>query len=439
MKRSTFALSAAAALLLSGFAAAQVVNLNNDNDQQLNNGGDFIYNYGASPTPGPMVGTSGVPDYATNQWFWKVNSRDTMRRCNGTIELVGLDMFNSDGDYTATDINLLNTNNQDVHVTSQDTVNIPVNAGQIEPDQAAGVLFSFGAPPAGSVENNDFLTDPGCPPVGYINVYELDVDVTGGLGAGFGVTFTADGLTDLIQTVFIPGGSFLDDATLGHPNSCADNNGDGNIGADEHSGTAAGGPGEEGFDTIGGNLYSAFGGYGSIGLLGGTDVVKETYAGFPQFAEPIVVNRMNSNLGQGATEGLNGVHYDCSPIAGGQLGARLYAWQGIGRPGFVLGGVAPLAVCANLKGDKLGINPAIFPGIWSTFLNNWQGVVIQTDNGAPATNTGFDDGTHTTILFGLPPQVIAIGGSAALYFQGGYKKVGGLISLSQVSKLTLHG
>ncbi len=215
--------------------------------------------------------------------------------------------------------------------------------------------------------------------------------------------------------------------------------GDGNIGADEHSGVAAGGPGEEGFDVVGGNLYSAFGGYGSVGLLGGTDVVKETYAGFPQFAEPIVVNRMNSNLGQGPTEGLNGVHYDCSPTAGGGLGARLYAWQGIGRPGFVLGGVAPLAVCANLKGDKLGINPAIFPGIWSTFLNNWQGVVIQTDNGAPATNTGFDDGTHTTIVFGLPAQVIAIGGSAALYFQGGYKKVGGLISLSQVSKLTLHG
>jgi len=435
MKRSTLAFSAAAAaLLLSRFAGAQVIP-GNENDLQLQNGIDLIYIY-TDPSIGPSVGSSGVADFATNDFFWKVMSKDALRSCAGTLEVTGFDIWDFDGDFTALEGGVNNTALADYYIAKSDTTNPPANPGQIEPDQADpnGVVLSFGA---GGPKNNAFLTDPGCPPAGYITGYELEVDITGGAGVGAGIVVTANGATDLTLTCFIPGAGH----TYSGANTCADGNGDGSM-PDGHSTDAGGAIGETGFDTIGGGQYSAFGGFGQAGALGGTDGIHEAASNFLEFAEPILAMNMKSGAPSTAVEeGLHGVHYDCPPVAGangGSIGARLYAWQGIGRPAAVMGTLAgPLTTCVNFKGGKLGLSPT--DPLFNVFLGLWQGTVIQTDNGLPATATVFDDGTYTTLSLPLPAQVIPVGVTIPLSFQGFYKKTTGLVSGSQVTRLFLHG
>jgi hypothetical protein len=431
MKRSTFGFSAAAAaLLFSGIAGAQVIP-GNENDLQLQNGIDLIYIY-TDPSIGPSVGSSGIADFATNDFFWRVDSKDTLRHCAGTVEITGFDIWDFDGDFTALEGGLNNTALADYYISKSDTTNPPANPGQIEPDQTDpnGVVLTFGA---GGPKNNAFLTDPGCPPVGFITGYELEVDITGGAGVGAGIVVTADGVTDLCLTTFIPGAGH----TYSGANTCADGNGDGSM-PDGHSTDVGGAIGETAFDLIGGGQYSAFGGFGQAGALGGTDGVKEHASNFLEFAEPILAMNVNSSTGQGIEEGQAGVHYDCPPAAGGSLGARLYAWQGLTRPAAVMGTLAaPLPVCVNFKGGKLGLSPT--DPLFNIFLGLWQGTVIQTDNGLPMTGTVFDDGTFTTLSLPLPGQVIPVGVTIPLSFQGFYKKTSGLVEGSQVTRWFMHG
>jgi hypothetical protein len=65
VKHSTVVFSTAAALLvLGGSVHAQTIP-GNENDLQLANGFDVVFTY-SNPSIGPPVGTSGVPDFATN-------------------------------------------------------------------------------------------------------------------------------------------------------------------------------------------------------------------------------------------------------------------------------------------------------------------------------------------------------------------------------------
>jgi len=426
MKRSTFAFTAASALLLCGVAGAQTIP-GNENDLVLANGTDIVYIYD-DPSIGPGVGTSGVPDFATNSYFWKAMSRDTLRACAGTMEITGLDIWNFDGDYAVLEGGVNNTALADMFVSTC----VPVPGQPFEPDQAdaGATLLSFGP---GGPKNNIFVTDPGCPPPGYIYGFEFEVDVTGGAGVGAGIAMTANGATERCFTSFVPGAGH----TYSGANTCADNNGDG-AAVDAHSSDVGGAIGETQFDVIGGGVASQFGGFGTLGATAGVDGVKEAAQQFLEFATPTLAMNVNSATGQGVEEGLAGVHYNCPPAVGGSIGARLYAWQGLGRPAAVMGTLAaPLASCVNFKGGKLGLSPT--DPLFNIFLGLWQGVIVQTDNGAAATGTVFDDGTFTTLSLPLPGQVIPVGVTVPLSFQGFYKKTTGTVEGSQVTRLFLHG
>src|SRR5262245_4232962 len=90
-------LSVLIALLMVRAAGAQVIP-GNENDLQLNNGVDIAYIYD-DPSIGPAVGTSGVPDFATNTWYWKVMPKETLLHRTGVMEVTGLDIWTFDGDY----------------------------------------------------------------------------------------------------------------------------------------------------------------------------------------------------------------------------------------------------------------------------------------------------------------------------------------------------
>jgi hypothetical protein len=425
MKRSTFAFSAAAAtLLLCRIAGAQTIP-GNENDLQLANGTDIVYIYD-DPSIGPGVGTSGVPDFATNSYYWKVMSKDTLRHCSGTMEITGMDIWNFDGDYAVLEGGVNNTALADSFI-STGLATVP-----IEPDQAdaGATLLTFGP---GGPKNNIFVTNPGCPPPGYIYGFEFEVDITGGAGVGSGIPMAANGATDRVFTSFIPGAGM----TFSGANTCGDGNGDG-AAVDGHSSDVGGAIGETQFDVVGGGVGSLFGGFGTLGATAGQDGVHEVAQQFLEFAEPTLAMNVNSATGQGIEEGLAGVHYDCPPAVGGSIGARLYAWQGKGRPAAVMGTLsAPLAACVNFKGGKLGLSPT--DPLFNIFLGLWQGTVIQTDNGLAATGTVFDDGTFTTLSLPLPGQVIPVGVTIPLSFQGFYKKTTGTVEGSQVTRLFLHG
>jgi len=416
-----------AAALFSGIAAAQTIP-GNQNDLQLANGQDIIYIYD-DPSIGPPVGTSGVPDFATNTWFWKVMSKDTLRHCAGTMEVTGMNIWSYDGDYAVLEGGVNNTALADYFLS---TCLPPVPGAAIEPNPADpnGTLLTFGP---GGPKNNVFITDPGCPPPGYTYGFEITVDITGGAGVGAGIPMVANGTTDQALTCFIPGAGH----TFSGANTCADNNGDG-VSPDAHSSDQGGAVGETQFDVVGGGVTSLFGGAGTLGAVVLGDGVKEVAQNWIEFAEPTLVMNVNSATGQGVEEGLAGIHYNCPPAVGGSLGARLYAWQGKGRPAAVMGTLAaPLGSCVNFKGSKLGLNPT--DPLFNVFLGLWQGVIIQTDNGGAATGTAFDDGTFTTLSLPLPGQVIPIGVTVPLSFQGFYKKTSGQVDGTQVTRFFLHG
>jgi len=425
MKRSTFAFSAAAAaLLLSRIAGAQLA-VGNENDHLLENGGDVIYIY-TDPSTGPGVGTSGVPDFATNDFLWRVTSKKAMKSCTGTAEMTGLDIFAFDFDFTFADAGGNNTAVADMYLSKSDTTNPPVNPLQIEPDQTDpnAVLVTFGP---GTPKNNVFVTDPGCPPPNYLYGYEFDVDLTGGAGVGAGIVITADGNTDNCITDFIPGLQ-----TYSGAGACG--SGDG-ADPDLHSSDVLGGPGETQFDLVGGAQYSEFGGFGQSGVLGGTDGIREIAVNYGQFAEPIVNMRVDSATGVGLEEGLAGVEY-LWPVSGGQLGADYFALQGIGKKCAIMGTLSPpLASCINFKGGKLGLLPT--DPLFGIFLNLWTGTITQQDNGAASTGTVFDDGQFQTLVLPLGAHP---GGTGAitLSFQGFYKKASGSVEGSPVTRTTLH-
>jgi len=428
MRSPIHILSALSALLLVRAAGAQVIP-GNENDLTLNNGWDLMYVYD-DPSIGPPVGTSGVPDFATNSWFWKVMPKETLLHRTGVMEATGLDFLHQDGDFGVTE-NGNNTAFADYFVSGADTTNPPLEPGLIEPDQADpnGVLISFGP---GGPKNNVFITDPGCAPTAYAWAYEIDVDLTGGAGPGAGIPILADGLHDLCLTTFVPGAGH----TYSGPNTCGDDNGDGAV-VDGHSSNMVGAIGETPFDLDGGG-NSRFGGFGTLGMAAGTDGVHEAPASCLQFAEPTLAMVVNSATGQGLEEGLAGVHYNCPVGAGGSIGARLYAWQGLGRPAAVVGTLAPpLPSSLKFKGGDLLLSPV--DPLFQLFLGLWQGTVVQTDNGHAATGTEFDDGTFTTVQLPLPPQVVSIGTTVTLSFQGFWKKPSGQLEGSQVTRFFMHG
>lgn len=451
MKRFTLASSSAlAALLLCSVASAQG-NSGNQNDLRLENEGDFLYVYD-DPSIGPQVGTSGVADFATNTYVYRTFSRDTLRHCSGAMEITSFDFFDFDTDWAIVDANGNNTALADWFVGAVDPAGPQSPTGTFEPDQANGTLFSFGNAATPGI-NNVFVTDPGCPTVANtIRGFEFQIDITGGLGAGNGLPITANGATDLEYTVFIPGGG----QTITGANSCVTSGlGDQSL-CDLHS-SSNNSPteGETQFDLIGGGTASAFGGFGTLGAAAGTDGVSETYCAFAQYTEPTLAMVVRSNVGHvdpgpaagvalsnpdvQLEEGLAAVHYDCPPAAGGKLSARLYAWQGLGRPAAVIGTIAaPLASCLTFKGDKLGVSPT--DPLFKVFLSLWQGTVIATDNQyAVPTGTNFDDHVFNALALPLPAQLIPVGVTIPLSFQGFYKKTSGQVSGSQVTRLFLHG
>src|SRR5262249_30170929 len=149
----------------------------------------------------------------------------------------------------------------------------------IEPDQndATATLVTFGP---GGPKNNVFITNPGCPPPGYVYGFEIDVDVTGGAGVGAGIPIVANGATDRSFTAFIPGAGH----TFSGANTCNDGNGDG-AAVDSHSSDVGGAIGETQFDVVGGGVGSLFGGFGTLGATAGQDGVHEAAQQFLEFAE----------------------------------------------------------------------------------------------------------------------------------------------------------
>src|SRR5262249_37079104 len=142
--------------------------------------------------------------------------KEVMRSCTGTLEVIGLHISLADTDFT-TAVGGLNTVIADMVLSKADTTNPPANPGNIEPDQLDPnqVLISFGQ----QSPNNVFITAPGCPPLGYIYGFDLDVDISGGAGPGFGLPVVANGAVDTVFTTFIPGPGF----SLG-PNSVTGGN-----------------------------------------------------------------------------------------------------------------------------------------------------------------------------------------------------------------------
>jgi hypothetical protein len=423
--RLAFVATAGALLAtLAPLAVAQTIPANL-NDLQLANGTDIIYIYD-DPSIGPGVGTSGVPDFATNSYFWKVMSRDVLRSASGTMEVTGVSVWNHDGDYGVYE-GPNNTAAPDLYISKGISTSLAIEPDPSDPN---ATLLTFGP---GGPKNNIFLTDPSCASPPYVFAYELDVDITGGAGPGSGIDVPANGSEDLVFTVFVPGAGH----TYSGPNTCMNGDGDG-AAVDAHSSDAGGAIGETQFDLIGGGVASTFGGYGTLGATVGTDGVHEVAQAMLSFAEPVLVMFVDSATGQGPEEGLAGLHYDCPTTTGGTIAARLYAWQGVGRPAAVMGTLSPpLPTFLNFKGGKLGLSPT--DPLFNAFLGLWQGTVIQTDNGWPATGTAYDDGTFTTSKVPLPPQAIPIGTTLPLSFQGFYKASSGALVGSQVTRFFLHG
>lgn len=425
MKR--FAIVVPALLLFAGVARAQ--NLDNENDLPLCKGIDIIYGY-QDPSVGSPVGTF-PPDWANSDYFWKVIPKEVLRHCSGTMEVSGMDFFTFDTDYTTVDVNGNNTLLHDIVFT----VGIPsgTNPGQIEPDPTDPnlVQLSFGA---GS-PNNASLPDPGCPPAGFINGYQLDVSIAGGV-VGAGIILTADGTTDYVVTHMIPSGMCSGGACPG-TGACLD--GDMTF-QDAHSSCNFGGIGETQADWLGSG-YSAFGGFAIGGALGGTDAVCETPWTNLEFFERTLNMRVDSGTGNGPELGLAGLNFSLGASGGGfaSIGARYFSYQGVGNLAAVAGSILPpLPVCLPFgTGSGLAINPS--QPLFNLFITFWKGPVVLddfTDTGASTGAVGdpFDDGALTTIQLGplapfIPPGV-------TMYFQG-LEKAGG-IHTSQLNRITFN-
>lgn len=439
MKRTTHAfLTAAAALLLAGPAAAQ--NPDNENDLQLTAGLDIIYVYSdPSIGVGCPAGTF-PPCWATADFFWKVVPKETINHCGGTMEISGLDFFSFDTDYTTVDGSGNNTVLYDIVVTT----GLPsgINPGQIEPDPADPglVMLSFGA---GTPVNNAFLPDPGCPPPGFVNGYELEVSIAGGV-PGAGIIITADGSTDHVLTHMIPDGQC---GPFGCPGAGTCLDGDMAL-QDGHSSGLFGGIGETQADWLG-TGYSAFGGFAIAGALGGIDAVSETPWTVVQFFERTLNMRVDSGTGHLNNDfcfgvpypapelGLAGLNFSTGAAGGGfnSIGAQLYSYQGIGNTATVVGTLTPpLSPCLPFgSGDGLALSP--LDPLWNFFLTINLGTVVLTDcEGGPPTADPFNDGTLTTPQLGpLPPGVFPFL-PLTLYFQG-LEAAGGIRS-SQVNQIT---
>lgn len=443
MKRSTFAFTAASAILLGSIASAQGTppNPNRENDiagcvdANLGAGFDgFLYVYN-DPSVGDAAGTQATIALATDDedWAWKVYPKERLNYCANSAEISGLTFFSYDFDFNVTDggINGFNAAIADLIFTVGNGGVGSVVPGNIEPDltDPNGVLVQFGP---SDVNNNTALPAPPCPPVGFLYGYGFDAAI--GTGAGDGIIIVADGTEDLVQTQVIPGAGH----TFSGGNSCGDPNaGTGSL-VDLHSGCGLGGIGETPFDLLGG--VSPYGGFGIAGAIFGQDATCEIAVASIQLFQPTMTTRMDSAVGNPIEEGLAAVHYDCPPGTGGSLGARMYAWEAIGESGAIIPSLAliPAGGCAPFLGGQTGINLA--GPLTGIFLNLWQIPIVQADNDAAATATVFDDGVGNALQLPLPAQLIPVGVTIPLHFQGWWRAFpGDPLRNTNVHTMFLHG
>lgn len=392
--RSFFA--ASALLLLAGAAFAQ--NPNNENDLVLTNQIEIVYVY-SDPSIGSPVGTF-PPDWAGSDYFWKVVPKEALNHPLGSMEISGIDFFSFDTDYTTVDGSGNNTVLYDIILTT----GLPsvANPGMIEPDPAdpSLVALNFGA---GTPTNNTFLPDPGCPPPGFVNGYQLEVQI--GTGAGDGIIITADGTTDYVWTHMIPTGMCGPFGPCAGTGTCLD--GDMAL-QDAHSSCLFGGVGETQADWLG-TGYSAFGGFAIAGALA-TEPVCETAWTNTEFFERSVQGRVDLGDGNGPKVGLVNLH----PSVGGGTSTysyRLFGYQAIGDFAFVAGSIAPLLPAPGVP--ILGANVLLLPTdpvINITLKSGPVELKDFDDLGAEIATTGdpFDDGAFTSTGLPVPASVAGI-------------------------------
>jgi len=401
----------AAGLLLSPAPLAQgsPPNPANMNDLQLQNGVDTVFTF-SDPS-------------SELDWVWRVYPANTLRPCDFTLEVTGLHIGVFDTDF-ATFVNGKNTCLADMMLSLG--IASSTFPGLIEPvfHDPIGMIMSFGP----GDPNNITLPDPGCPGPGELAGYDVEVDLTGGLGAGEGIVLTYTGLSSFVFTAFMPPGFSLSASGGTGGNAC---------GLGDYPSPDGHSTDEEAVDILG-TGYSRYGG-AYLGGLVLAEPPSSVWASYLEFAEPMLSLRMDSGNGLGPTEGMHSVHYDCPPGAGGSIGARLYDWDQIGADGVVMGTLAgPLASCLNFKGGQLGLQPA--DPLFSLFLGKWSGTVVQTsDTHGPPTGTIFDNGEMTTADLPLPPQLVPVGLGLAIFFQGFTKKPGQPARGSQVTLLQIYG
>jgi len=409
-------------------------NPNNENDLVLNNGVDLVYIYDDPSIGAPVATASAASQFATNTFFWKVFPRQVMRSCTGALELSGLDFFIGDTDSLALDASGNNTILPDMVISrGVDGGLVGLNPGQIGPDPAH-LLFEISFGQGGPGPNNAWLPPSICAPEPW-GTGEWELNLTFGTGPGTGLTLEADGSADVVLTTFIPGGMDGSGPNVCDPSSSG--NGD-YVSSDWHSSNAAGGnTGETMFDVLG-TGYSPYGGFGSQGWYGGEDWVDETLCTALQFVEPMLNVRCDTGAGIiGPETGTNGLHFDTGS-GHAKLGARLYAWQGIGRPAGVMATLTPpLPICLPFHGGQLGLAPT--DPLFGPTLALWQSppLIQQTDDGYPPTFTPYDDGTFDTLL--LPIPALPVGTSVSLNLQGFFKRADGGLVGSQVWTTFLHG
>jgi hypothetical protein len=379
------------------------------NDMQLHNGLDEVLTF-SDPSN-------------LNDWVWRVWPWETLDSCTPTLEITGLHIGLFDTDF-ATFVNGNNTCFADMMLSAG--LEVPSIPGLIMPDflDPFRTLISFGP----GNPNNISLPDPGCPGPGELPGYEVELDITGGQGVGAGVLYASDGLRDLVLTAFMPPGFSLSATGGTGGNAC---------GMGDYPSPDGHSTDEEAFDVLG-TGYSPYGGR-VTGNVVDPDAPSEVWASYVEFAEPMLALRMDSGHGLGPTEGLHGIHYDCPPDGGGSIGARLYDWAQIGASAVVMGTLSPpLESCLNFKGGKLGLRPT--DPFFNFLLGQWSGTVVQTsDTHGPPTGTIFDNGEMATASLPLPPQLIPLGLTVPLSFQGFTKKPGQPAHGTQVTTLYLHG
>lgn len=446
-----FASLLASAAVLAGSAMAQPVG--NENDLQLTHDVDVVFFYASPNSGGPVDTITLAPPpggiETTNDHVWRVVPASTIRQCGGTMEIVAIDVLWFDTDYTTLE-GANNTSLCDFAFTRG--IGSTFNPTQISPDwnDPNGIAFSFGP---GAPFNNAFLPDPGCPPAGFVTGYELDIDLTGGAGAGFGIPIVADGTTDYVWTVFIPAGSI---GILAGGGACG--LGD-SILADSHATALAGAAIGESQPDFNGTGYSPFGGWNGF-VAGGVDQVdapSEAMWWITQFSDRTIQINTDNNPAHlefctqvaWPESGLGGINMSVS-AGTSSVGHQYYSHQGIGNNAAVVLNVGPpiYPACVPLaQGTGLGLNP--LDPFFNLYLGLPAGIGLgliaasDCENTIPGAGDAFEDGTWTPGSFGAPgAPALQLGPipAAAVGFslkcQGLEQRPNGSLVASQVSGTT---